>query len=226
MTIRVLLADDHEIVLEGLGALLATQVDVEVIGRARDGAEAVKLARELEPNLVIMDLSMPGLTGIEATRRIKADQPEVQVICLSMHRDRQFVINAIGAGASGYILKDRATEEVLAGIRSVMSGHAYMCPEVAELIVEDYRTRITDPSALSTSALSDREREVVQLIAEGNSTKEIASTLHVSIKTVSTHREHAMKKLDIHSLAGLTKYAIRNGLTTQDRDQSEESPPA
>jgi DNA-binding NarL/FixJ family response regulator len=216
VTIRTLLPDDHEIVLDGLGALLEKEPDIEVVGKARDGLEAVREARELEPDVVVMDLSMPGASGIEAIRRIRQEQPEIKVICLSMHAERTFIAAAFESGAAGYILKDGTKEELVQGIETVMEGQTFVCSRIARTMAEDYAGHPPATAPSTTMPLSPREGEVLQLIAEGHTTKSIASRLGLSEKTVATHREHIKRKLGIHSTAGLTKYAIRHGLTTAD----------
>jgi DNA-binding NarL/FixJ family response regulator len=212
VSIRVLLADDHAIVREGLRALIDKQPDMEIVGEARDGREAIRMAREQVPDVAILDVSMPGLNGVEATRRITRELPDIKVLGLSMHTERQFVGAVIDAGASGYLVKDCALEELIRAVRCVVNGQVYLSPSVAGVVVEGYRAKGHGESAFS--ALSLREREVLQLIAEGLSTKEIADHLNVSAKTVGTHREHIMTKLEIRSIAGLTKYAIREGVTS------------
>jgi DNA-binding NarL/FixJ family response regulator len=207
VSIRVLLADDHAIVREGLRALIDKQPDMEIVGEARDGREAIRMAREQVPDVAILDVSMPGLNGVEATRRITRELPDIKVLGLSMHTERQFVGAVIDAGASGYLVKDCALEELIRAVRCVVNGQVYLSPSVAGVVVEGYRAKGHGESAFS--ALSLREREVLQLIAEGLSTKEIAGHLNVSAKTVGTHREHIMTKLEIRSIAGL-----REGVTS------------
>ena len=217
MSIRILLADDHKIVREGLRSMLEKRSDMEVIGEARDGREAVRAARDQAPDVVVMDVEMPGLSGIEATRQIAAERPEVKVLCLSMHRDRRWVLPILDAGGAGYLIKDCALEELARAIRAVTAGQTYLSPAVAGSVVEAYRAGGSGAPS-EDSLLTAREREVLQLLAEGHSSKEIASRLHLSPKTVGTYRERLMRKLDIHNVAGLVKYAIREGLTTADRD--------
>jgi DNA-binding NarL/FixJ family response regulator len=214
MSTRVLLVDDHEMFLAGLDALLNRQQGMEVVGKVKDGMEAVKVARARKPDVVVMDISMAGMNGIEATREITHRLPGVKVLCLSMHSERRFVAAALDAGASGYLVKDNSFEELVGAIRTVKRNQIYLCPTVAGTVVEAYRAQRMEEESSVFSLLTRREREVLQLLAEGRSTKEIAARLGLSLKTVGTHRGHIMEKLSIHSVAGLTKYAIREGLTT------------
>ena len=214
MTIKVLLADDHKIVRDGLRTLLEKNPDIVVAGEAEDGREALQMAQKLLPDVVVMDIAMPDLNGIEATRQILADRSTVRIIALSMHSDKRFVSEMLKAGASAYLLKDCAFEELITAIRTVMKGKIYLSPEIAGVVIGDYIKKDTKADSSVFSLLSDREREVLQLMAEGKTTREVASYLHVSVKTVETHRTNIMTKLDIHSIAELTKYAIREGLTT------------
>jgi DNA-binding NarL/FixJ family response regulator len=216
---RILLADDHQIVREGLRSLLQQHDDMEVIAEARDGRGAVQLAHELRPDVVVMDVGMPGLNGIEATRQITSQEPHARIVALSMHSDRRFMGEMLKAGAKGYLLKDGAFEELATAIRSVVANKVYLSPRIANVVLDDYVHRDASGMSGDTSAfanLTPREREVLQLMSEGRATKEIAMDLHVSIKTVETHRRQIMEKLDIHSVAELTKYAIREGLTSLD----------
>jgi DNA-binding NarL/FixJ family response regulator len=187
---------------------------MEVVGEAENGREAVRLARELSPDLVIMDVTMPDLNGIDATRIITSGSNNTKVIALSMYSDKQFVQGMIQAGASGYLLKDCAFEELVSAIQAVIQGDTYLSPGIAGIVVQDYLTKLTTDRSSADTVLTNREREVLQLIAEGNSTKEIAARLTVSVKTVETHRRQIMEKLGIFSIAELTKYAIREGLTS------------
>jgi DNA-binding NarL/FixJ family response regulator len=192
---------------------------MEVIAEARDGRGAVQLAHELRPDVVVMDVGMPGLNGIEATRQITSQEPHARIVALSMHSDRRFMGEMLKAGAKGYLLKDGAFEELATAIRSVVANKVYLSPRIANVVLDDYVHRDASGMASDTSAfakLTPREREVLQLMSEGRATKEIAMDLHVSIKTVETHRRQIMEKLDIHSVAELTKYAIREGLTSLD----------
>lgn len=213
MTIRLVVADDHKIVREGLRSLLEREPGIDVAAEADNGREAMKLAVELKPDVVLMDLSMPDMNGIEATRRIAEAPGGSRVLALSMHSDKRFVVEALAAGAKGYLLKDCASEELVGAIRTVAAGETYLSPRIAGLIVSDYLDKGSASSAPSTR-LTTREREVLQLFAEGKSTKEVAFLLSVSVKTIETHRVQIMRKLNIRSLAELTKYAIREGITT------------
>ena len=213
MSIKIVLADDHQVLREGICSLLEKQGNMEVVAQADDGRTAVRLVRDLQPDIIIMDIAMPDLNGIEATRQIRAESPDVKVIALSMHSDRRFVAEMLKAGASGYLLKNSAFQQLTNSIRTVMEGRNYLCPEIGEIVINDYIKKLSANETSAVSPLTPREREVLQLIAEGNSTKEIASNLSVSIKTADTHRQQIMKKLNCRSVAELTKYAIREGLT-------------
>lgn len=215
MTIKILLVDDHRIMRDGLSALLKNEPDMEVVAESDNGREAVEMSRKLKPTVVVMDMSMPGLNGAEATRQILALCDDVKVLALSMHADKRFIIGALSAGASGYVLKDCAFEDLVRAIRTVAMNRTYLSPNIADIVVKSYRHSQPSPSE-SFPVLTPREREVLQLISEGASVKKIAPILRVSTKTIETHREHIMKKLNIHSVAGLTKYAIREGLTSLD----------
>jgi RNA polymerase sigma factor (sigma-70 family) len=216
MSIRVLIADDHKIMLAGLRSLLEKQTDIEVVGEADNGRKAVQMAQEKKPDVIVMDVSMPDLNGIEATKQIIESLPETRVIALSMHSDKRFVMGMLRAGASGYLLKDCASQELANAIDQVAGGKKYLSPEITGVVIDDFLLGGSSSEEVATAAsqLSPREREVLQLIAEGWSTKQIASHLYVSIKTIETHRRQIMKKLDLHSIADLTKYAIREGLTS------------
>ncbi len=217
MSIRIILADDHKIVRDGLRALIENQAGMKVVAEADNGRETVRLARDLLPDLVIMDIGMPDLNGIDATRQITAELPDVKVIALSMHSDRRFVVQMFRAGASGYLLKDCAFEELARAVNAVLKNQTYLSPAVAGPVMEDYIHRLSTADSIAYPILSPREREVLQLLAEGRSTKETASLLCVSTKTVETHRQQIMSKLNIHTTAELIKYAIREGLTSLDR---------
>ena len=212
MSIRILLADDHKIMRDGLRSLLEKQSDMEVVAEAENGRTTVQLAQKLLPDVVIMDIAMPDLNGIEATRQIIASAPSVKVLALSMHSNRAFVTGMLSAGASGYLLKDSAFEELARAIRVIVMNQTYLGLGITEAVVKDY-VRHLSATGPSVPHLSPKEREVLQLLAEGMTTKQIASRLYVSVKTIETHRQKIMEKLDIHSIAKLTKYAIREGLT-------------
>ena len=214
MTIRVVLADDHRIMREGLASLLKGETDIQTVGVAADGAEAVKVSIATSPDLLITDLSMPKLNGIEAIRRIKTRAPEIKALCLSVHEDPERVAAVIDAGASGYLLKKCAFEELVRAVRAVAADKVYLSPEIASVVVEGFRRKSTDWKVSAFSRLTTREREVVQLLTEGYATREIARRLNVSAKTVSAHRDHVMDKLQLHGLAELTRYAIREGITS------------
>jgi len=194
--------------------LLEAESDMEVIGEADNGRKVLKLAQEMLPDVIIMDLSMPELNGIEATRQILSGSPAVKVVALSMHSDSLFVLNMIRSGASGYLLKDCALEELVKAIRTVVSQKTYLSPGVSDIVIKDFVTGWQTTSTSAFTVLSAREREVLQLMAEGKSTNQIADGLCVSVKTVEAHRKQVMTKLGIHSVAELTKYAIRQGLTS------------
>jgi len=214
MTVRIMLADDHRMFRQGLRTLLDSRDDMDVVGEASDGREAVEMAAQLSPEVIIMDVSMPGLNGVEATRKIMVEHPGTKIIGLSMHTDRRYTSELLKAGASGYLPKDGAFEELEQAVRAVMSGEVYLSPRIAAGLVDDYVRQPRDAAPSVFERLTAREREVLQLMAEGQATKEIAATLHVSVKTVETHRRQIMEKLNIYSVAELTKYAIREGLTS------------
>jgi len=217
MSTRILLADDHKITRQGLRSLLEKQPDMEVIAEADNGRTAVQLAEELAPDIVIMDITMPDLNGIEATKQILSKSPDTKIIALSMHSDALFVTEMLKSGAAGYLLKDCAFEELTRAIRAVTDDKTYLSPAISGVVVEDYLHRLATTTEFSgPDILTAREKEVVQLMAEGNSTKQIALKLHISGKTVETHRRQVMSKLDIHNVAELTKYAIRKGITSVD----------
>jgi DNA-binding NarL/FixJ family response regulator len=214
MSIKVLIADDHQLMREGLRIMLEKEHDIQVLGEAEDGRMIERLARELQPDVIIMDVAMPDLNGIEATRQIVAEHPGIKIIALSMHDDRRFVLNMLKAGASGYLLKDCAFKDLAKAIRLVMNHKTYLSQEVAEIVVKDY---LSSPQTVEASVfhlLSPREREVLQLLAEGKTSAQIGDNLHISVKTVESHRQQIMVKLKIRTVAELTKYAIREGLTS------------
>jgi len=214
MLTKILLADDHQIMRQGLRALLETQRGMKIVGETADGQKTVLLARELEPDVVLMDIGMPELNGIEATRQIINNNGKIKVIGLSLYSAQHYVVEMLRAGAVGYIIKDSAFDEVTLAIRTVMLNKNYLSPEIAKIVVDECLSPGPANPSSAFSLLTDREREVLQQLTEGNTTKEIAAKLYVSVKTVETHRSHIMKKLNLHSVARLTKYAVREGLTS------------
>ncbi len=216
MGIKVLLADDHKIIRDGLRRFLETERDIEVLADAENGREAVRLAGELSPDVIILDISMPDMNGIEAARQILAQNPAIKVLALSMHSDQRFVARMLQAGAVGYLIKDSAIEEVSAAIRDIVNGRIYLSPQITSMVVDDYVQHLTGKEGYTPSSLTSREQEVLQLLAEGKSAKEIATILCLSGKTIDTHRRNIMSKLDLHSIVQLTKYAVREGLTRMD----------
>jgi len=213
MNVRILIVDDHQIIRDGLRALLEQQPGYRVVGEASNGREALELARREEADVCIMDVSMPGLNGIDATARLAAQQPDLKIIGLSMHSDPPTVSRMLDAGAAGYVPKDSAFEEITQAVRSVMQNDYYLGAGLASEVVKHYRGRGRQ-SHTDQPRLTPREREVLQLIAEGRKTSKIAELLGVSVKTVESHRKNIMRKLDLHTVAQLTKYALREGLTT------------
>jgi DNA-binding NarL/FixJ family response regulator len=214
MGIKILLADDHQIMREGLVALLERESGLKVVGQAPDGRTAVRLARELNPDVVVMDVSMADLNGIDATSQILEENRRIKVIALSMHADRRFVKGMLQAGAAGYLLKHSASQELIKAIQLVMAQRVYLSPEIAGVVVEDYKAPSADTSVFAV--LTTREREVLQLFAEGKSPRDIAGALHLGLKTVEAYRRQIMEKLGFHSFADLIKYALREGLTSLD----------
>lgn len=214
MTNRILLADDHGMMREGLKALLENINDTQIVGEADNGRDTVKLCRELRPDLVIMDVAMPELNGIEATRQIMTECPGTKVIALSMHSTKRFILDMLQAGAQGYLLKNCAFKELAEALSTVRAGNAYISPSVASVVVEKLMAPQTAEDTAAPHALTPREREVLQLLAEGIRVSEVARKLHVSIKTVQTHRRNLMAKLNLYSLPELTKFAIQHGMTS------------
>jgi two-component system response regulator NreC len=208
-SIKILLADDHTIVRQGLKLILSAHADLAVIGEAANGREAVDLAEKLKPDIVLMDVAMPELNGIEATRRMVAANPRIKVLVLSMHKEAVYVREILKAGARGYILKDAIDTELLNAVRSVAKGDGYISPAVSGALLNDYRKDVTDPVDL----LSGREREVLQLIAEGKTNKEIATHLNLSVYTIDSHRGKIMEKLNLHSTGELVRFALKHGLS-------------
>jgi two-component system response regulator NreC len=206
--IRVLLADDHAVVRKGFRMILAAQPDMEIVGEAGNGREAVELAQSIHPDVVVMDVAMPELNGIEATRRLADLCPQTRVLALSMHKDSVYVREILRAGARGYLLKDSLDSDLLAAVRAVSRGDGYLSPAVSEAVLSDYRRQVTDPLDLLTS----REREVLQMIAEGKTNKEIAALLNLSVYTVDAHRGRIMEKLNLHTTGELVRFAMRKGI--------------
>ena len=214
MTLKIIIADDHRIVREGLRNLLENHSRIKVIASVDDGLAVLEKAAQERPDIAILDITMPGLNGLETTRRLLEMHPKSKVIILSMHSDRQFVMEAMRAGASGYVLKDSAFQELLIAIRNVQENQVYLSGKIARLVIDDYLSRKHETDSSAFSVLSSREREVLQMLSEGIRTKDIAGRLHVSVKTIESHRKQIMDKLGIRSIAELTKYAIRQGLTS------------
>jgi two-component system, NarL family, response regulator NreC len=206
--IRVLLADDHAVVRQGFKMILSAQADMEIIGEAGNGREAVQLATELQPDVVVMDVAMPELNGIEATRRLATASPRTRVVALSMHKDSVYVREILRAGARGYLLKDSPAPDLISAVRAVAAGEGFLSPAVSNAVLDDYRKHVTDPIDL----LSSREREVLQMLAEGKTNKEIAAILNLSVYTVDAHRGRIMEKLNLHSINDLVRFAVRSGL--------------
>ncbi len=217
MATRILIADDHRIVRDGLRTWLSQQSDMEVVGEASDGRTAVKLTEELHPDIVVMDISMPDLNGVEAARQIAGLDLRTKVIALSMHADRSHVSRMFQAGAVGYLLKDCAVDELRDAIRSVLDGQVYLSGQITGVVIDDYVHKLEQGRDVGGDQLTPREREVLQLLAEGKTTKQAALDLKVSAKTIETHRQHIMAKLNFNSIAELTKYAIREGYTSLDQ---------
>ncbi len=214
MTVRVLVVDDHEIICEGISVLLRKCGDIQVVGQASDGRVALHLVNETNPDVVIMDIGMPNLNGIEATRQLIEHHPDLKVMALSTYSDEATVDKMFRAGARGYMLKESAFSELVEGLSTMLEGRIFMCSRISKLIFSDYVNVITNPTWTQGNSLSSREREILQLVAEGHTSKEIAKQLEISPKTVDSHREHIMEKLGIRNIAGLTKYALRERLTS------------
>ena len=213
MSTTILLADDHRLMRQGLRSLLEAQEGLRVVAEVDNGRDAVRLASDLKPNLIIMDVTMPGLNGIDATRQVRADNSSCHVIALSMHAERQFVMQMLAAGANGYLLKDCPFDELLSAIDAVMDGEVFLGPKIAKTLVKERLAGAGEATAFSGS-LSPREREVLQLVSEGKNAKEIGHILNISSKTVAGHRGQVMRKLKLYSVAELTRYAIREGVTS------------
>lgn len=206
--IRILLADDHAVVRQGFKMILAEQADMEIVGEAGNGREAVALAESLKPDIVVMDVAMPELNGIEATRRMAEAAPHARVVALSMHKDSVYVREILRAGARGYLLKDSVAGDLVSAVRAVARGEGYISPAVSNAVLDDYRRHVTNP----IDTLTSREREVLQMLAEGKTNKEIATILNLSVYTVDAHRGRIMEKLNLHSINEMVRFAVRNGL--------------
>ncbi|HPD47424.1 MAG TPA: response regulator transcription factor [Anaerohalosphaeraceae bacterium] len=213
MAIKMLLVDDHEIMRQGLYMLLEKQPDIEVVGMAHNGRMAMEMARELAPDLIVMDVNMPGLDGVDATRQITATDSKVKIVALSMHAKKGFIVEMLKAGASGYVLKESAFSELIAAINTVLSGEVFLSSKITRIVIDDYVQDRTG-GGLQSAPLTERENEVLKLIGDGKSSKEIALLLELSVKTVDACRRRIMAKLNIDSVADLVKYAIREGLTS------------
>jgi len=210
LNIRVLIADDHDIVRAGLKALLARQEDIDIVGEAADGRQAVRLAEERNPSLIVMDIAMPQLNGIDAAAQILRRDPDVRIIILSMYADEEFLVRALAAGVKGYLLKDDVQADLLRAVRAVATGRSFFSPAIAQALAEDYVRQLQNKGLQdSYELLSEREREILQLLAEGKSNKEAAAVLDVSPYTVETHRTHLMQKLNLHNTAEIVLYAVR-----------------
>lgn len=218
MSVRIVLADDHNIIRDGLKSMLEKQSNLEVVAEADNGRNAVDIVRQTVPDVVVMDVGMPELNGIDATRQILSESPKTKILALSMHSDKQFVLTMLKSGASGYLLKNCVFNELIQAIDTVVNNKTYLSPSIANLVLEELVTsQNNQASSAGRTILTGREREVLQLLTEGKTTKQIAAELHVSVSTVETHRRQTMEKLNLHSIAELTKYAIREGLTTLDQ---------
>ena len=213
MSIRILLADDHTVMRSGLRLLLERQPDLEVVGEAADGREAVELAASEKPDVIVMDIAMPQLNGVEATRQIVNRSPQTAIAILSMHSDESYVIRSLKAGARAYLLKDSAEADLIAAIQAITRGKSFFSPAVSRLLKEDYMHQLAEVGAEdSYELLTTREREVLQLVAEGKSNKDVANLLNLSLYTVETHRTHILQKLNLHSVPELILYAVRKGI--------------
>ncbi len=215
--LTLILADDHALVRAGIRTLLEKLEGIQIVAEAGDGRETLALVQQYLPNVVIMDISMPGLNGLETTGRISRDHPKTKVLILSMHTSEEYVLLALRAGATGYLLKDAATVELGVALGAVRRGETYLSPTISKEVLARHRQQSLDPKADSIKTLTPRMREIVQLIAEGRSTKEIAFLLNLSVKTIETHRMHLMARLDLHDVAGVVRYALRTGLISAER---------
>lgn len=214
MATSILLVDDHQLMRDGLCALLEDQQTIEIVGDAANGRDAIEKVGELQPDVVLMDVGLPDLNGIEATRRVKAACTDIRVIALSMHADKRYVVEMFKAGASGYLLKNCASDELVRAIETVNRGAFYLSPSISSVVIEQLTGNVESTAESAYSKLTNREREVLQLLAEGKTSKQIAACLGLAVRTIETHRREIMRKLDLRSVAALTKYAIREGLTS------------
>jgi len=215
--IKVVIADDHTILRQGIKSLLDSQEGIEVMGEAKDGREAIKIIEELLPDVILMDIAMPGLNGLEATRRIKKKFPKIKVLVLTMYTHEEYIFQILNAGADGYLVKETAFQDLISAINAVYKGEAFMSPSISKKVINTYMQRARGEEDEVCDTLTTREREILQLIAEGNTNKKIAEALFISPKTVETHRTHIMDKLNIHDRIGLVKYAIRKGMVDVDK---------
>jgi DNA-binding NarL/FixJ family response regulator len=215
--LTLILADDHALVRAGIRTLLEKLPGIKIVAEAGDGRETIALVQQHAPDVVVMDISMPGLNGFDATARITREHPATKVLILSMHTGEDYVLQALSAGATGYLLKDAATDELGLALNAVRQGETYLSPTISKEVLARYEQLAQDPRAEATKALTPRMREILQLIAEGRSTKEIAFLLNLSVKTIETHRMHLMARLGIHEVAGLVRYALRHGLISVER---------
>jgi len=213
--IKILLVDDHAIMRDGIKALLSIYDDIEVVGEASEGKEAIEMARELNPDVVVMDISMPGMDGLEVTHRLTKRNPKVKVIILTQHDNREYILSTIKVGAAGYIPKKALGSDLVSAIRAVCSGDSFLYPSAAKTLIDDYRKQAEQPDIYES--LTEREREILKLIAEGRTSREIAEALYISQKTVQGHRTKIMEKLDLHNRTELMKYAMRKGLVDIDK---------
>ena len=213
MTIRILITDDHQLFREGIANLLAASPEIEIVGQAENGQQAIEKAKQLKPDIVIMDLSLPVINGVDATRILHKELPETKVLVLSMHADKNYIKEALEAGAFGYLFKDCTYDQLIEAINTVSQGKKYLSNKITEVLIHDYLNR-EEETPDNDQSLSERESEILRLIAEGKSTREIADLLFISVKTVGTHKQHLLEKLNLQSIAGLIKYAIRKGIVS------------